>query len=510
MPQQLSPTPQVRANPPVRDRGDACPGALRLHRADDGFLARARIPAGVLTAHQALALAAAAERLGDARLDITSRGNLQLRGLAEDGGRELSTVLEESGLLPSPRHERVRNIVASPLSGLDGGSVGPRGESPQLPDGDSLVHAWARRLDALLCASERARALSGRFLFALDDGRGDVAALGADVILIARPGGHALLRAGHAESAVRVPGQAAPRAALLAAESFLTAADESASRAWRVAELPGGAEPFARTLPGLLAEAGIPAREVPAPGAPSREAHGGPVPYGDPPAPGLVHGPSGRCALSVLAPLGRLTAEQWRRVADAAERYGSGELRVTPWRGVLVPGLDPACAPGALRELEAAGLVTDADSPWTGVGACTGLPGCAKSLRDVRADAERHLAAGHGGLPVHWSGCERRCGHPRGEWVDVVATPEGYRVSVRGQSVRESARGEAEADTAEAPVPRDLAGAVAAARTRNRDGEGEGESHEGGSRDGESQNDESHDRDGTAARAGEDGAAVTR
>ncbi|EFH31686.1 LOW QUALITY PROTEIN: cobalamin biosynthesis protein CobG,precorrin-3B synthase, partial [Streptomyces pristinaespiralis ATCC 25486] len=105
----------------------------------------------------------------------------------------------------------------------------------------------------------------------------------------------------------------------------------------------------------------------------------------------------------------------------------------------------------------AAGLVTDPASPWPGVGACTGRPGCAKSLADVRADATAHLAAGAGGLPVYWSGCERRCGHPRGTWVDVVATGDGrYDVAVRG---------------AGADVPPDrralpeLADALAAART---------------------------------------------
>ena len=36
------------------------------------------------------------------------------------------------------------------------------------------------------------------------------------------------------------------------------------------------------------------------------------------------------------------------------------------------------------------------------------------------------------GLPVHWVGCERRCGHPRGIWTDVVATGDGYDISVRG------------------------------------------------------------------------------
>lgn len=79
-----------------------------------------------------------------------------------------------------------------------------------------------------------------------------------------------------------------------------------------------------------------------------------------------------------------------------------------------------------------AGLVTGPDSPWAGVGACVGRPGCAKSLADVRAEAEAALGP-VGRLPVYWSGCERRCGHPHGEWIDVVATPAGHRIArVRG------------------------------------------------------------------------------
>ena len=111
----------------------------------------------------------------------------------------------------------MRNIVASPLSGLDG-----RG----LPD----VRPWLSALDRLLCASDAARALSGRFLFALDDGRGDVAALDADVTVRARPAdGSALLALGTADGRrCRCPPQDAPRAALTAAETFLDARRGSA------------------------------------------------------------------------------------------------------------------------------------------------------------------------------------------------------------------------------------------------------------------------------------------
>jgi precorrin-3B synthase len=136
-----------------------------------------------------------------------------------------------------------------------------------------------------------------------------------------------------------------------------------------------------------------------------------------------------RAALSVGAPLGRVTAAQWRLLVDTARDRGDGTLRLTPWRGVVVPGLAPRRAAEALREAAAAGLVTGPDSPWSGVGACIGRPGCAKSLSDVRALAGAAVGP-PGALPVYWSGCARRCGHPQGDRVDVVATADGHEVSV--------------------------------------------------------------------------------
>ncbi|WP_327269054.1 precorrin-3B synthase [Streptomyces sp. NBC_01218] len=419
--------------------GDACPGALRLHRADDGALARVRIPGGVLTADQGRVLLDAAERLGDGALHLTSRGNVQLRGLRREHGPELSELLVAAGLLPSVHHERARNVVASPLAGLDG--LGHGG-----------LRSWLVELDALLCGSERAAALSGRFLFALDDGRGDMTALGADLTLLAGPDGRATLRIGPGDTGtpLPVPCAMAPRAALLAAEAFLDLAADPGI--WRVSALP---EDVRAALPAEVARrAGlVPPAERPAQAAqaaPSEPAAAGA------PAPGAVTGPGGRTALHVGVPMGRLTAGRWRALLETAEHHGSGELRCTPWRGVVVPGLDAAAARQALDSLAGAGLVTGAGSPWSGVGACVGRPGCAKSLADVRAEAEAALGPA-GRLPVYWSGCERRCGHPHGEWIDVVATPEGRRIThVRG-------------DTRATPVtvrddPAALAAAVAAAR----------------------------------------------
>ncbi|MEU1171847.1 cobalamin biosynthesis protein CobG [Streptomyces microflavus] len=392
-----APSPLSAGGVSPRAGGDACPGTLRLHRADDGALARVRIPGGVLNPDQADALRAAAERFGDGELHLTSRGNVQLRGLGTECGGELADLLTAAGLLPSAAHERARNIVASPLAGLDG--------SPSLG-------RWLTELDALVCGSAPAATLSGRFLFALDDGRGDVDALGADVTLIAE--GHsetALLRIGAEDRAFRVPAAEAPRAALLAAEEFLRAARDSG--AWRVKDLPDDVRTeLARTV----GSAAGPAVHRPRPRTAT------------PPAPG-PHG----SAITAGVPLGRLTPTQWRLLTETARRYG-GELRLTPWRGIVIPGPVPRPeAAEALRTLSGSGLITAPDSPWTGVGACIGHPGCAKSLSDVRAEAGAAVGP-PGRLPVYWSGCERRCGHPYGEWIDVVVTPDGHRIShVRGE-----------------------------------------------------------------------------
>ncbi|MFE9476971.1 cobalamin biosynthesis protein CobG [Streptomyces spororaveus] len=430
------PSAASRDEPVIRERGDACPGALRLHAADDGFLARVRLPGGLLTVRQAEALALAADRFGDGHLELTSRGNVQLRGLADGCGAGLAELLDGAGLLPAPSHERVRNIVATPMSGLDGldGPDGPR--DPARPD----ALAWAMEFDRLLCASPWAAALSGRFLFAFDDGRGDVASLGPDVTVLGRPEGRALVRLGRAADAVELAGRDTPRAALSAARYFLDAVAAAGTQAWRVSELPAEHALDTAEFVRRLGAAGIAATPA---GAPR-------LPYAAPPRPGRSAGHDGRATLCVLPPLGRLGSAQWRVLVRVADEDGSGWLRVTPWRSVVLPSVG---GNGAGR-IEDAGLVLAPDSPWQSVTACTGRPGCAKSRADVRADARAVADLARGPLPVHWSGCERRCGHPRGTaWVDLVATGSGYRLAAPGRPVRDDVR------------PSELAAALADART---------------------------------------------
>ena len=394
----------------ARVRADTCPGALQTHAAADGALARVRVPGGLLTGGQLRTLAAAARDLGDGALELTSRGNVQLRGLAPGAEAGLGDRLAAAGLLPSPTHERVRNVLASALTGRAGGHVD--------------VRPWVRTLDAALCADPALAALPGRYLATLDDGRGDVAGLGGDVGLLAlSPDTVALTLAG-ADSGLRVHPDDAVRLALAATRAFLAERAAQGSTAWRLAELTDGPRRVALRLGTAPSPDERGAGGLPEEGGQRLNATGGR--HVAAVSAGSRRCDDGRVALVAVVPLGRLSADQAELLARIAD-----EVQLTPWRSVVVPDLAEDAVDDAAAALHRTGMVFDEASPWTRVTACAGRPGCAKSLADVRADAVRAVASGTlpaDGARQHWAGCERRCGRPRGEVVDVVATGTGYRV----------------------------------------------------------------------------------
>ncbi|HSU07684.1 MAG TPA: precorrin-3B synthase, partial [Pseudonocardia sp.] len=315
----------------VRSRADACPGVFAPHDAADGALARIRLPGGVIDATALRVLAGCAEELGDGRVHLTSRGNLQLRGLSRSPA--LAARLTDAGLLPSTTHERVRNVLASPLSGIAGGLADVRG--------------LAAALDRGLCARPELAELPGRFLFAFDDGRGDVAAEDPDLCWRA-PG--ALLVAG-VETGLAVPAADAVAALLDAAEAFLALRAADGGTAWRAAELAEAPARIAAALARPCRESHV--QDVWRPERGFQDNHAarpGPVPRAD-----------GGTALVVAPLLGELTADQLRLLADTGPT-----AVVTPWRTVVLPAPRLAAA-----ELAAAGLVV-APGPAADVSACAG------------------------------------------------------------------------------------------------------------------------------------------
>jgi precorrin-3B synthase len=284
----------------TRTRADMCPGVWRPWQADDGLLVRIRLVGGVLPTAALRRLSEVSQHHADGRIYLTRRANLQLRGLPGDGPQLTAaalTALESTGLIPTRSHELVRNVLASPQTGLAGGYADLR---PVI-----------NHLDTLLCANPHLGRLPGRFLFTLDDGRGDLldrltgaGRRGTDLGCVALGDDVAQLRVGGHWGDVAPLAEVADRLAGLASQ-FLDARGTGADAPWHIREL-------ARPLqPPVDADPRIP---TPAP----------PLPYG--PVPGGTHVPAEDGA---LAP--DLVQSLLEKATDATH------VVVTPWRGVLVP-----------------------------------------------------------------------------------------------------------------------------------------------------------------------------
>lgn len=135
-----------------------CPGALRPMQSGDGLVVRVRPFGGRLDAAQITGLAHLAERHGNGLIDVTSRANLQIRGVSEISHGLLLDGLAELALLdPDPDTESRRNILVTPF----------------WRTGDETQSLAAELEEAL---SDSALDLPTKFGFAIDDGSSRVLA----------------------------------------------------------------------------------------------------------------------------------------------------------------------------------------------------------------------------------------------------------------------------------------------------------------------------------------------
>jgi precorrin-3B synthase len=278
---------------------------FRPWHAADGAIVRLRIPGGRISAAALLRLVDLAERYGDGTVLLTKRANLQLRGIAATAGsipEEMVRGLDSAGLLPSTSHELVRNILASPLTGLLGGRLDLR----------PLVDA----LDQEVVADPALADLGGRFLFVLDDGRGDVAWRDLDLGVVAVDGQRVQIRAGSRHWGPVVDAARAPAVLAGAARRFRPLRGGGPTAWWHVDELPDPGAVLGDRWPR------DPATNVEsAPAVPGRH---------------LGHG--GRRVEVVRVADGLVRRSLAERLAVVA----AGDLVVTPWRSIVVPEQEAA------------------------------------------------------------------------------------------------------------------------------------------------------------------------
>lgn len=359
-------------------RRGACPTLAEPMQTGDGLLSRVRVANGILTPQRLATLASLAQAHGNGIVEVTARGNLQVRGLRpETAGRFASDVTAvisvETGLV----------VETSPIAGLDRREIA-----------DARPLARRIRQEAAGLASQLGPKVS-----VVIDGGGQISlgALKADIRLLALdPFRWVVTLGGGKPQIMDEAGAVAAATAVLGALSAL------------------GPEARATDL--------FPASRTSAPDAnplPSRQHVGA----------GLLDLRNG-FTVPVALPFGSGKSTEIIALARAAEGAGIATIRLAPDHTLLLDN-----APEALiRRATKLGFITDPADPRRRVSACIGSRGCASGFVAAREMADRLATHVQPGEHLHVSGCAKGCAHPRRAEVTLVGRADGIGLVIDGRA----------------------------------------------------------------------------
>jgi precorrin-3B synthase len=373
----------------------------------DGLLLRIRPRLGTLSLPALATIARTAAEFGSGEIDLTNRGNLQLRGLNADSYPQALAKLDAAGLIDTDASiEAVRNIVVDPLSGID----------PARTD----IRALAAQLEDVLVRNRTFRTLPGKFGFSFSGSvEPQVGGRSADIMVsVHTPETFAVSLDGTGEIAALISSDRVVEAMSRLAAVFLElrVSDPAIARMRDAVARRGSVT--------IFAAAGLESRAIVDAGHNSSS----------PPVGPLMH--AGRVlAFGVGLPFGRLEASQLKAIAGLASKTAAASVRTSPQRVLVFPVEHEAHADSIAQEAKRQGLITEAGDLRLAFDVCPGAPACPNATTDTRHDAHRIAAAIQGRAPLsslHISGCEKGCARRGIAALTLVARNGHYDLIANG------------------------------------------------------------------------------
>ncbi len=424
-------------------------GLFFVAPAQNAFMCRLRLPGSLVKSWQFRGVADIARRLGGGYADVTTRANLQIREIGpHDAPAVLQELIELGIVARGTGADNIRNVTASPTSGID---------PQEMIDTTHL----AKEMHYYILNHREMYDLPRKFNIAFDGG-GRIASLddtndiGFNAVRITEdaagegvtPGVYFRLWlggiTGHKDFArdtgvLLRPEECVPTAAAVV-RVFIRLGDRTDRKKARLKYVLDDLG-FEKFIAEVEKELGKALRKVPMDrceprGPEDRWGHVGIHPQKQ----------EGLYYVGVVLPVGRMTSEQMDGLAEIAEWFGSGTIRLTVWQNLLISDIKECDLDKVKQAIERLGFGWSASSIRSGLIACTGNAGCRFSASDTKTHAmilarylEERLTIDRP-INIHLTGCHNSCAqHYIGD-IGLEATKvevgddlvEGYHLCVGG------------------------------------------------------------------------------
>mmetsp|Transcript_1422 Transcript_1422/g.2589 ORF Transcript_1422/g.2589 Transcript_1422/m.2589 type:complete len:620 (+) Transcript_1422:98-1957(+) len=416
----------------------------RAKRTPGQFMMRLKVPNGIVNSDQMRFYADCVEKYGDEKgvVDITTRQNIQLRGVKiEDAPDIIDGLHARNQTSFQSALDSVRNMVGSPLAGID---------DKEMVDTRELCNALNDLVSLDPVTKTRGNPMWGnlprKFNIAVSGSRDDFAhthindiglvpcphastgEIGFNVVL----GGYMSIKR-VAESVPANMWIPADRNSVVSlTEAILRVfRDESERKDRQKARLMWLVEKYgvpqfkAKIIEEITSyDRGVTVSDAqPAPSEPfeRRELLG-------------VHKQKqeGKSRVGVLVPTGRLSVKECRQIADLADKYSGGEIRLTVEQNIILPNVDDDKVRDLLKETalgQGSRLKVNAGFIEGNTVSCTGAQFCGLGLIETKANAEsiakklESMVTVDRPIRIHWTGCPNSCGQVQVADIGIMGGP---------------------------------------------------------------------------------------
>jgi Sulfite reductase, beta subunit (hemoprotein) len=395
------------------------------------FMMRMRIPNGILTSNQLSVLADVVQRYGDdGSADITTRQNIQLRGINFSDIPDIFNKFHKVGLTTiQSGMDNIRNITGDPVAGLDADEFYDTRELVQQiqdmltnngegnPEFSNLPRKFNIAITGGRDNSVHAEINDLAFIPAFLTTQEQIPVFGFNVIV----GG--LFSAKRCEAAIPLNVWVLPADVVslskVIVEIFrdhgLRANRQKARLMWLLDEW--GIEKFRLEVEKRFGKSLLPAAAKDEINWEKRNHLGI-----------YKQKQAGLNYAGLNIPVGRLSANDMSEIARLAEVYGSGEIRFTVEQNVIIPNIPDSSLTTFFTERILEKFAVNPGLLMGSLVSCTGAQFCNFALIETKNRALAMIKSLESELTlsrpvrIHWTGCPNSCGQPQVADIGLMGT----------------------------------------------------------------------------------------